>query len=145
MVPSQRAGNNSSSDRDDEEEVKKPVNSRKKPRASSMKTENKAAAPRAKNEKKELRKWERAHKDHLRKLHEKTAKKIDDFRKEVKIVYDSMIFDEEAFKAEYAGKRGVRRNQNYLEIALDNLENLYIIYYTTPKKEKGTDADKKER
>ena len=55
-----------------------------------------------------------------------------------------MIFDKEAFEAEHAGKRGVRPNQHYLEIALDNLENLYIGYYTHTKKEKNTDADKKE-
>ena len=44
----------------------------------------------------------------------------------VKIVYDSKIFDQKAFEAEFEGKRGVKPNWDYLEIALDNLENLWI-------------------
>ena len=109
-MPSQRAGNNSSSDKDDEDEVKKPVNSRKNPRASSKKTEKKAAAPKAKKESKELRKKARAPIGHLRTLDPKRANEIDYYRKMVKIVYDSMIFDQEAFEAEHKGKRGVKRN-----------------------------------
>ena len=44
----------------------------------------------------------------------------------VKIVYDTKIFDQEAFEAEFGGKRGVKPNWDYLEIALDKLENLWI-------------------
>ena len=57
-----------------------------------------------------------------------------------------MIFDKEAFEAEYAGKRGVRPNWHYLEIALDNLENLYIEYYSETSYNRNADAKtKKER
>ena len=114
----------SPSDEDDEEE-KKPIKSLK-PRATSKKTEKKAAAPKAKKESKELRKKARAPIGHLRTLDPKRANEIDYYRKMVKIVYDSMIFDQEAFEAEHKGKRGAKPNWDYLEIALDNLENLWI-------------------
>ena len=109
--------------------MKRPVNNRK-PRATRKKTESKTADPGAKGKKEDLRNKERAPKDKLRNLNEEKADIIDDYRKEVEIVYDSMIFDKEAFEAEHAGKRGVRPNWHYLEIALNILENLYIEYYS---------------
>ena len=42
-------------------------------------------------------------------------------------------------------KRGVKPAEDYMNIAVDNLENLYIEYAEFPYKKGSTDAEKKER
>ena len=41
---------------------------------------------------------------------------------------DQLIFEKDALDAERTVKRGVKPNEEYLTIAVDNLENLFIEY-----------------
>ena len=82
-------------------------------------------------EKKELRRRPRAEAGLLFSKDKKAAIKVDDLRKEVEIVSNPQfkVVESEAVKEEKRKrKRGVKPSDDYLTVAVDNLENLYLDY-----------------
>ena len=73
----------------------------------------------------------------------KAVKKLQRLRKEADIVNKSQ--SKESIKDRRKGMRGVKPNEDYLNIAIDNLELLFIEYLDYPYEKNASEKDRKER